>query len=301
MKNSVKEIEKLKKEKDAIILAHNYQRKEVQEIADFLGDSLELAKKAATLSSKIIVFAGVSFMAETAKILNPDKKVLLPEKEAYCEMAEMVDIGKLKELKKKYPDAAVVSYINTTAETKTLTDIVCTSANAVKIVESLPQKRIIFIPDKNLGTYVKKRSSKEIILYEGFCYVHHKLIMKKDIEKIRKEYPDAHLMVHPETPEEIQEMADSILSTGQMLKEASKIPEKTIIVGTEIGMVDRLKRDIPDKEFIPLTMRARCRGMKEITLESILNSLKYERYEIFLDKETMEKARVPIERMLKVK
>ena len=301
MKNIVKEIERLKKEKNAIILAHNYQRKEVQEIADFLGDSLELAKKAVTLSSKIIVFAGVSFMAETAKILNPDKKVLLPEKEAYCEMAEMVDVSKLKELKKRYPDAAVVSYINTTAETKTLTDIVCTSANAVRIVESLPQKRIIFVPDKNLGNFVKKRSSKEIILYEGFCYVHHKLIMKRDIEKIRKEYPDAHLMVHPETPEEIQEMADSILSTGQMLKEAPKISEKTIIVGTEIGMVERLKRDIPHKEFIPLTMRARCRGMKEITLESILNSLKYERYEISLDKETMDKARVPIERMLKVK
>lgn len=301
MNDMIKEIERLKKEKDAILLAHNYQRKEVQEIADFLGDSLELAKKAVTLSSKIIVFAGVSFMAETAKILNPDKKVLLPEKEAYCEMAEMVDIKELRELKKKYPDAAVVSYINTTAETKTLTDIVCTSANAVKVVESLPQKRIIFVPDKNLGTYVKKRSSKEIILYDGFCYVHHKLIMKKDIEKIKKEYPNAHLMVHPETPEEIQEMADSILSTGQMLKEAPKISEKTIIVGTEIGMVDRLKRDIPNKEFIPLTMRAKCRGMKEITLESILNSLKYERYEIKLDRETMDRARIPIERMLKVK
>ncbi len=301
MKEMIKEIEKLKKEKNAIILAHNYQRKEVQEIADFLGDSLELARKAASLSADVIIFAGVSFMAETAKILNPDKKVLLPEESAYCEMAEMVDVKELKKLREKYPDAAVVSYINTTAETKTLTDIVCTSANAVKIVESVPQNKIIFVPDKNLGTYVKKRTKKEIILYDGFCYVHHKLIMKKDIEKIREEYPDAHIMVHPETPEEIQEMADSILSTGQMIKQAGKIKEKTIIVGTEIGMVDRLKRDFPDKNFIPLTMRARCRGMKEITLESILNSLKYDRYEIVLDKEVMEKAKIPIERMLKVK
>lgn len=301
MKEMIKEIEKLKKEKNAIILAHNYQRKEVQEIADFLGDSLELARKAASLSADVIIFAGVSFMAETAKILNPDKKVLLPEESAYCEMAEMVDVKELKKLREKYPDAAVVSYINTTAETKTLTDIVCTSANAVKIVESVPQNKIIFVPDKNLGTYVKKRTKKEIILYDGFCYVHHKLIMKKDIEKIREEYPDAHIMVHPETPEEIQEIADSILSTGQMIKQAGKIKEKTIIVGTEIGMVDRLKRDFPDKNFIPLTMRARCRGMKEITLESILNSLKYDRYEIVLDKEVMEKAKIPIERMLKVK
>ncbi len=301
MKEMIKEIEKFKKEKNAIILAHNYQRKEVQEIADFLGDSLELARKAVSLSADVIVFAGVSFMAETAKILNPDKKVLLPEESAYCEMAEMVDIKELKKLREKYPNAAVVSYINTTAETKTLTDIVCTSANAVKIVESVPQKKIIFVPDKNLGTYVKKRTKKEIILYDGFCYVHHKLIMKKDIEKIRREYPDAHLMVHPETHEEIQEMADSILSTGQMIKQAEKIKEKTIIVGTEIGMVDRLKKEFPEKNFVPLTMRAKCRGMKEITLESILNSLKYDRYEIILDKEVMEKAKIPIERMLKVK
>jgi quinolinate synthase len=301
MMDIIKEIKKLKKEKKAIIMAHNYQRKEVQEIADYLGDSLELARQATKVKAEIIVFAGVYFMAETAKILNPERVVLIPEEEATCAMAKMVDIVELKKLKKQYPDAAVVSYINTTAETKTYTDIVCTSANAVKIVNSLPNKRIIFLPDKNLGEFVSLKTDKEIILYPGFCYVHQQLITEKMILDIKGKYKDGFTMVHPETPQTVQKHADAILSTGQMIKEIGKIKTDNIIVGTEEGMVYRLRRDFPDKNFIPISMDAKCVGMKVITLESIYNSLKFERYKIEIDNKTVEKAKKPILKMLDIK
>ncbi len=301
MMDIIKEIKKLKKEKNAIIMAHNYQRKEVQEIADYLGDSLELARQATKVKADIIVFAGVYFMAETAKILNPERVVLIPEKDATCAMAKMVDIAKLKELKKQYPEAAVVSYINTTAETKTYTDIVCTSANAVKVVESIPQKQIIFLPDKNLGEFVRLKTDKELILYPGFCYVHQQLITEKMILDMKEKYKDGFIMVHPETPQAVQKHADAILSTGQMIKEIKNIKTKNIIVGTEEGMIHRLRKDYPDKNFIPISLNAKCVGMKAITIESIYNSLKFERYKIEIDKETIEKAKKSILRMLEIK
>ena len=301
MTEIIEKINKLKKQKNAIIMAHNYQRKEVQDIADFLGDSLELARKATEVDAERIVFAGVYFMAETAKILNPDRIVLIPEQDATCAMAKMVDIAELKNLKKQYPDAAVVSYINTTAETKTYTDIVCTSANAVKVVNSLPEKQIIFLPDKNLGEYVKKRTEKEIILYPGYCYVHQQLITEKMILDMKETYKDAFIMVHPETPQNVQKHADAVLSTGQMIKEIPKIKSKNIIVGTEEGMSYRLRKDFPDKNFIPISTKAKCFGMKAITLESIYNSLKYDQYKVEIDKETIEKAKTSIIRMLNIK
>ncbi len=301
MNDFIKKIEKLKKEKNAVIMAHNYQRKDVQEIADYLGDSLELARQATKIKAERIIFAGVYFMAETAKILNPDRTVLIPEQDATCAMAKMVDIAELKKLKKQYPEAAVVSYINTTAETKTYTDIVCTSANAVKIVNSIPQKQIIFLPDKNLGEFVKKRTDKEIILYPGYCYVHQQLITEEMILNMKKTYKDAFIMVHPETPQNIQKHADAVLSTGQMIKEIKNVKTDTIIVGTEEGMVYRLRKDFPEKNFIPISEKAKCFGMKAITIESIYNSLKFDRYKIEIDKTVMDKARKSILRMLEIK
>lgn len=296
-----KEILKLKKEKNAIILAHNYQRKEIQEIADILGDSLDLSKKAQNTEADIIVFAGVRFMAETAKILSPHKKVLLPHPEATCEMADMITAHEVKGLKEKYPDASVVCYVNTYAEVKAECDICCTSRNAIKIVKSLDSKRIIFLPDRNLGNYVKEQvPEKEIILFDGYCYVHDELITVKDILLAKERYPNAKVITHPEAREEVLKVSDYVASTNGMVKIVSSSTEGEFIIATEIDMIQRLKKEFPNKVFYPASKTAICRGMKAITLESIYESLKEEKYEIILSEEIINRAKEAIQKMLEI-
>ena len=297
--NLVDEIIRLKEEKNAIILAHNYQLPEIQDIADFLGDSLELARKAVNVDADIIVFAGVDFMAETAKILNPEKKVLLPTKRATCAMANMLTVEHILEAKKKYPDAPVVLYVNTTAETKAYADVTVTSANADKIVAKLDAETIIFGPDNNLAYYVAKRTGKRIIPIPegGHCYVHKKFTLE-DVERARREHPNAKLMVHPECIPEVQEKADLIVSTGGMVRNACQHDEW--IVFTEKEMCYRLQKLYPNKRFYPANEDAFCIGMKAITLKHIYESLKEEKYEIEVPKEIAERAKRAIERMLEM-
>jgi quinolinate synthase len=293
--NLKEEIMKLKKERDAIILAHNYQIGEVQRIADFVGDSLELARKATQIDASIIVFAGVDFMAETAAILNPDKKVLIPSKIASCEMARYLTPEIIREYKEKYPDAKVVLYVNSTAECKALADITCTSANAVKVVNSLDADTILFGPDSNLAYYVAERTKKKIVPMppNGHCYVHTNF----DIENIRK---DGVLMVHPECPPELQEKADVIASTGGMVKYVAKSDAKRFIVATERDMVERLRMEYPDREFLPAWPFAICLGMKQTNLQRIYESLRDLKYEVRVPDDIANSARKAIERMLEV-
>lgn len=295
----IEEILKLKDEKNAIILAHNYQLPEIQDIADFLGDSLELARKAVDVDADVIVFAGVDFMAETAKILNPTKKVLLPARRATCVMANMLKVKHILEAKEKYPDAPVVLYVNTTAETKAYADVTVTSANAAKIVEKLDADTIIFGPDNNLAYYVAKRTGKKIIPIPegGHCYVHTKFNVE-DVERARKLHPNAKLMVHPECNPEVQERADLIVSTGGMVRNACQHDEW--VVFTEKEMVYRLQKLYPDKKFYPAKEEAFCIGMKSITLKHIYESLRDEKYEIKVPKKIAEKAKKAIERMLEM-
>ncbi len=297
--NLVDEILKLKEEKNAIILAHNYQLPEIQDIADFVGDSLELARKSQRIDADIIVFAGVDFMAETAKILNPQKKVLLPSKRATCVMANMLKIEHILEAKRRYPEASVVLYVNTTAETKAYADVTVTSANAVKIVQKLDADEIIFGPDNNLAYYVAERTNKKIIPIPegGHCYVHKKFTIE-DVERAMTVYPKAKLMVHPECNPEVQEKADLIVSTGGMVRNACLYDEW--VVFTEKEMVYRLKKLYPNKRFYPANEDAFCIGMKSITLKHIYESLRDEKYEIEVPKDIAERARKAIERMLKL-
>lgn len=297
-----KEILQLKKEKNAVILAHNYQTGEVQEIADFLGDSLELCIKASEVTdSDLVVFCGVDFMAETAAILNPEKKVILPDRGSECPMAHMLPAEKIIKAKEKYPEAAVVLYVNTMAEAKAEADILCTSANAVKVVESLSEDQVLFGPDMNLAGYVSRRIDKEIIPIpdEGHCYV-HKMFHTGDITFIREKYPAAVLLVHPECDMEVQEEADEVLSTGGMLRYVSQSDEETFIIGTEVDMITRLRMENPDKTIIPLLSEAICENMKLHTLEKIKNSLVNEEYLVTVDKKIADKARKAVERMLEV-
>ena len=293
------EIERLKEERNAIIMAHNYQLPEVQDIADFLGDSLELARKAVNVDADVIVFAGVDFMAETAKILNPEKTVLLPTRRATCAMANMLRPEHIIEAKKKYPDAPVVLYVNSSAETKALADVTVTSANAVKIVEKLDSDVVIFGPDKNLAYYVAKQTGKRVIPVPeyGHCYVHKKFTVE-DVERARKLYPNAKLMVHPECEPEVQEKADIIVSTGGMIRHAPEWNEW--VVFTEREMVYRLSRLYPSIKFHPAREDATCIGMKAITLNHIYESLRDMKYAIEVPGEIAEKARRAIERMLEM-
>lgn len=249
-KTIVEEIKKLKKQRNAIILAHNYQREEIQDIADFVGDSLELSKKATQVQCDVIVFCGVHFMAETAAILNPDKTVLLPEIEAGCPMADTVNVRELKEWIKKYPNSPVISYVNTTAEVKSLSYACCTSANAPQIVKAVPFDSIIFVPDKNLADWVKKQvPEKEIIPWNGFCPTHH-MIKKDDVIRAKKVYPDALVVVHPECRPEVIELADHVASTSGMVRFAKSSQAKEFIIGTEIGLLYRLRKENPDKKVL---------------------------------------------------
>ena len=296
------EILKLKKEKNAIILAHNYQTQEIQEIADFLGDSLELCIKASQIEdSDLVVFCGVDFMAETAAILNPYKKILIPDAQAECPMAHMLPAEEVRKYKKKYPQAAVVLYVNTLAEAKAEADILCTSANAVQVVESLDAQQILFGPDMNLARYVQKRTDKEIIPIPevGYCYV-HKMFNTADIGFSRENYPDAEVLVHPECDAEVQEAADHILSTGGMIRQVADSDSKSFLIATEVDMVTRLRRENPDKLIYPLLDEAICENMKLHTLEKVKKSLMEEKFRVIVPEEIADKARGAVERMLEV-
>ena len=297
-----KEIIALKKDKNAIILAHNYQTGEIQEIADFIGDSLELCIKASKIKdTDMIVFCGVDFMAETAAILNPDKKIVLPDKNAECPMAHMLTADEIKIYKKRYPDAAVVLYVNTLAEAKAEADILCTSANAVKIVESLKEDKILFGPDMNLAWFVSHQlKDKEIIPAPegGHCYV-HKMFNLGDLYFLREKYPDADILVHPECDPEVQEYADYILSTGGMIKHVAESNKQIFIIGTEVDLVTRLKRENPDKTIIPALKDAICENMKLTNLDKVKNALINQEFEVEVLRVTAEKAKVAIDKMLK--
>ena len=293
--NLIKKINELKKEKNAVILVHNYQRSEIYKVADFLGDSLELSMRAAETDADIIVFCGVDFMAESAKILNPKKKVLIPVKDAMCPMAGMVNRKELLDLKKQYPKAAVVSYINTTAETKAKSDVCCTSANAVNVVNSLSNDEIIFVPDENLANYVQSKTDKKIIPWKGFCYVHGRITVDQVLEA-KKNHPDAKILVHPECSMDVIKLADYVCSTSQMLYRAREDEAKKFILVTENGMVERLKLEIPEKEFY--SIGTICTQMKKNTLQLVLKSIQEEIHEININEEIMKKAKTALDRMI---
>jgi len=290
-------IKELKKQRNAVILVHNYQAEEMFEIADYTGDSLELSRKAAQTNAEVILFCGVKFMAETAKILNPEKTVLLPSLNAGCSLADMASIEKLGEMKKKYPDAAVVSYVNTNADIKAMSDICCTSANAVKIVNSLPDKRIIFLPDKNLGRFVQEHTNKEIILWDGYCFVHDRLDAKM-LQQLKEENPDSEIISHPEARSELLHASDHICGTGGMADYARKSSAKNFIVVTECGMTDRLKIDVPNKNFKAFCNL--CHYMKSNSLYLAAMSLIRNQHIIEVPEENRIRAKAALDRMLAV-
>ncbi len=318
------EILKLKEERRAIILAHNYQRDEVQDIADFVGDSLELSRTASTIKCDVIVFAGVNFMAESASILSPEKTVLLTELDACCPMAEMIKVDSpraekkrfpgfdnpppyvyppeftLRDMKARYPGVPVVAYVNTTADVKAESDICCTSANVVKVVESLSGDKVICVPDKNLSAWAQKNTKKKVIAWDGFCHVHER-VTPEDVDNARKEHPSAVLMAHPECRLEVLEMADHVTSTAGMLRYAKASSEKEFIVGTEIGLMYRLKKENPDKVFYPLRKDMLCPNMKKTSLRSILRALTQNSYIIKVPELIRIPAKRALDRMLEVK
>ena len=293
-------IKELTKQHNAVILAHNYQPAEIQDIADFNGDSLGLSIHASSTQADIIVFCGVLFMAETAAILSPDKTVLLPDNSAGCPMADMITAEQLRQLKSEHPDALVVCYVNSTAEVKAESDYCCTSANAVELVSSLPkEEQIIFVPDQHLGRFVAERTGRDLILWPGYCST-HVMITTDDIKTVKAEYPDAVVMAHPECSEPVKELSDELLSTGQMLKFAAQSNAKQFIVATEIGIIHTLKKQNPKAEFIPASSRAICINMKKITLEKIIWSLEDMQYKISVPKEIREKAKQALDRMVEI-
>ncbi len=296
----VEEILRLKREKKAIILAHNYQRGEIQDIADFVGDSLELSKKATEVNCEVIVFCGVHFMAETASILNPEKIVLLPEIDAGCPMADMIDGEKLKKWASQYPDTPVVSYVNTTAEVKAMSYVCCTSANAPEIVKAVPSQRVLFVPDKNLALWAKRKvPQKEIIFWDGFCPTHH-MIRREDVIRAKESYPHALVVVHPECRPEVIDLADHVASTSGMVRFANKSNAKDYIIGTEEGIIYRLKKENPEKNFYPLKKTMVCPNMKVTTLESVLNALKEMKHVIKVSEEIRIKAKEALDRMFEL-
>jgi len=303
--NIISKIAELKRQKNAVILAHFYQTADIQDIADFVGDSLALAQKAAATDAGIIVFAGVHFMAETAKIINPGSKVLLPDLEAGCSLADSCPPADFRKFKERYPDHTVISYINCTAELKTMTDIVCTSSNAVKIVESLPEdEKIIFAPDRNLGGYINKITGRNMVLWDGSCDVHNQLEAEK-IVRLKIENPDAKLIAHPECQAPVLELADFVGSTSALLNFTAKDDSKRFIVATESGILHQMYKQNPEKEYIivPSDETCACNDcpfMKKITMQKILDVLENETNEITLPDNVMKEALKPIERMLKL-
>lgn len=318
------QILKLKAQKRAIILSHNYQRDEVQDIADFVGDSLELSRIAATKECEMIVFCGVHFMAESASILSPDKTVLLPEVDALCPMADMIRVDSprpvrksfpgfdnppayvfppeftLRDIKKKYPGVPVVAYVNTTAEVKAESDICCTSANVVKVIESLPGDEVICIPDKNLSLWAAKNTKKKVIAWDGYCHVHER-VTADDVKMARIEHPKALVMAHPECRPEVLEMADHVTSTSGMIRYALASDAKEFIVGTEIGLMHRLRRENPEKLFYPLRKDMICPNMKKTTLKSILRAFQENTYMVKVPEKIRVPAKRALDRMLEIK
>lgn len=317
-------IYELKKKKNAIILAHNYQREEVQDIADYTGDSLELSRTAATINCDVIVFCGVNFMAESASILSPEKTVILPEITACCPMADMITVSgprnlktqfpgyeykggytypadfTLRDIKNLHPGTPVVTYVNTTADVKAESDICCTSSNGVKIVESLDSDEVICVPDRNLSAWIAKNTGKKIIAWDGFCHVHDR-ITAEDVTRARNEHPGALLLAHPECRIEVCEMADHVTSTSGMLRFAKSSDAKSLIIGTETGLLYRLRKDNPDKTFYPLRKDMVCPNMKKTTLNSVLRAMETMTYKITVPEETRIPAKRALDRMLAVK
>ena len=300
MEHIVEKINALKKEKNAVILAHCYQPVEIDLVADYVGDSLKLSQVAAETDADIIVFAGVFFMAQTAKLLSPNKKVLLPQIHAGCRMADMISYKQLKEFKAMHPDIPTVCYVNSTAEVKSECDMCCTSSNAVNIVKSMNEEKILFAPDTYLGKWVEKQlGNVEVITYPGFCPTHLQ-IRPKDIEEARKAHPNALVLAHPECHMSVSDMADYVGSTTGIMKFAKESDNKSFIIATEQGVVDRLKRDLSDKEIIPVKDNVVCPNMKMTSLEDILEVLETEKNEINVDADIAEKAVKCIDRMLEV-
>ena len=298
-KKLVCEIAELKKARNAIILVHNYQLPEVQDIADFTGDSLGLSREAAKTDAKVIVFCGVYFMAETASILSPDKTVLLPEITSGCPMADMITAKELRDLKKKHPGHIVVAYVNSSAEVKAETDYCCTSGNALKVVEKLIDKKIIFVPDRYLGAWISMKLNKEMVLWHGYCPTHAK-ILPKHIEIAKKERPAALVLVHPECRNDVWPLADEVCSTEGFLRYAKTSPKKEFIVATEAGMLYRLKKENPGKEFYPANVEAICPNMKKNTLEKVLWALQDMKNVVKIPPEITAKAKKAIERMVSI-
>jgi len=292
-------IGELKRRKNAVILAHNYQLPEVQDAADFVGDSLELSRRAAALDAGTIVFCGVHFMAETAAILSPEKTVLLPDLAAGCPMADMITARELRAWKEQVPGRKVVCYVNTSAEVKAESDICCTSSNAVGVVNSLGVDEVLFVPDKNLAAYVARETGKRIIPWDGYCYVHHKF-KAEDVRAARSAHPGAEVWVHPECPLEVIDLADRTLSTGKMVAEAGKTACREVVLGTEKGIIHRLKKENPEVRFIPLRESALCVHMKMTTLDKVLAALEAEVHRVTVPPDIAERARGAIEAMLKI-
>jgi quinolinate synthase len=295
--NMKEEILRLKKRRNAVILAHVYQKGEIQDIADYVGDSLDLSRQAVGAEADLIIFCGVKFMAETAAILNPEKKVLLPDKNAGCDLADMATVRQLKILKKEYPSALVVSYINSSADIKAESDICCTSANAVNVVNSLKANQVLFVPDRNLGSYVDEHTNKDVVLWNGYCYVHENITVQR-LNVLKAEYPAAEIIVHPECPGPVRHMSDFVGSTSQMSQYVFKSKQKEFIVGTEDNFIFRLKKDNPEKKFYPLNTL--CEGMNEITLEKLKSALEKTEHEVTVKEEVRIKAKIALDKMLMI-
>lgn len=295
----IQKIDRLRKERNAVILAHNYQLPEVQDIADHCGDSLELSRVAAKSDKKVIVFCGVYFMAETASILCPDKTILIPDPMAGCPMANMIDAEDVRQLKARHPKAVVVGYVNTPAEVKAELDVCCTSTNAIDIISKIKDEEIIFVPDKYLADYVSKKTNKRLIAWEGYCPTHVKILPEDIIKKVRQ-HPGAKVMVHPECRPEVVELADEVLSTGKMCVFAKKSSAREFIVGTEAGMIHRLQKDNPDKKFYPASDNAVCPNMKRTTLEKVLWSLEENKTVVSVSDDIRRRARRAIDKMVEL-
>jgi len=292
-------IGELKRRQNAVILAHNYQLPEVQDAADFVGDSLELSRKAAGLDASTIVFCGVHFMAETAAVLAPGKTVLLPEIEAGCPMADMINGRELRAWKARHPGLKVVCYVNTSAEVKAESDICCTSSNAVAVVNSLGVDRVLFVPDKNLAAYVARETGKTVIAWDGYCYVHHRFT-PRDIEEARARHPEAEVWVHPECPLDVITLADKVLSTGKMVLEARTTSQRAVVVGTEKGIIYRLAKENPAVRFYPARETALCAHMKMTTLAKVLRALETGSFRVEVPPAIADRARGAIQAMLAI-
>jgi len=289
----------LKEKLGAVIVAHNYQRPEVQDIADFVGDSLELSRRCTEVRARVIVFCGVHFMAETAAILNPDRTVLLSQERAGCPLAEMIDAEVLKAWKRQYPEAAVVTYVNSSAAVKAESYICCTSANGLKVVEAIPNDSVLFVPDYNLGHYVSRQTKKKVILFPGFCIVHNRLTAG-EVEKAKELHPEAQFLAHPECRPEVVDLADAVLSTSQMLRYVKGSPNQSFIIGTEEGLLHRLQKENPDKHFYLVMKTQTCVNMKRTTLRTLLETMEQRKNVVRVPEEIRIRAKEAVDRMLEI-